>query len=143
MDEEPSYSEWGADLIISARCLFFPIFASLSFWLVFSTSYYSNCCYNSNLISPITSKSASHGATLPLMPTKCCLSLWMPPPLIKFLQYLQYIFPSTTSAWVHAGSFDFRGILKRKWTIHYQLFKKNWKKFTYCTKKITLTMIIW
>ena len=98
----------------------------ISFCLAFSSNL-SNCCCNSNLISPINSKLASHGAIFPLTVVNYRLSLLMPPPLIHFLQYLQYNFPSVTSAWVHAWSFHFGANLESKCKTNLNMQRKNKK----------------
>jgi hypothetical protein len=52
----------------------------------------------------ITSFGASLGEIWPLTSAKCYFSLWNLPPLMCFLQYLQYISQSIIFAWIHAGS---------------------------------------
>ena len=99
----------------------------ISFYLAFSSSNLSNCCCNSNLISPINSKSTPHGAIFPLTATNCCLNLLMPPPLIHFLQYLQYNFPSMTWAWIHVESFHFGLNKESKCKIDLNMQRKNKK----------------
>ena len=99
----------------------------ISFCLATFSSNLSNYCCNSNLISPINCKLASHGTTFPLTASNYCLRLLMPPPLIHFLQYLQYNYPSMTWVWIHAESFPFGVNLESKCKTDLNMQRKNKK----------------